>query len=71
MLGSSCIIFEPSPRSVNKEDMSRFLVVAWTVHPDVPLFLHVLELKHSKQCWARGLEVVEIPESRHHPLRLT
>ncbi|OEL22976.1 hypothetical protein BAE44_0016005, partial [Dichanthelium oligosanthes] len=35
ILGSSCLVFEPSPRSAVGSDLSCFLVVAWAVHPDM------------------------------------
>jgi hypothetical protein len=33
VLGSSCLIFETSLRSLDRSDMSSFLVVAWSMHP--------------------------------------
>jgi hypothetical protein len=35
ILGSSCVVAEPSPRLVRKDDMSSFLVAAWAVHREL------------------------------------
>jgi hypothetical protein len=33
--GSSCLSFEIAPASLNREDLSRFFVVAWAIHPNL------------------------------------
>jgi hypothetical protein len=35
MIGSSCLVFEVAPSSLEQTDLSSFLVVAWTRHPDL------------------------------------
>jgi hypothetical protein len=35
IVGLSCLVFEPAPRSVAVEDLSRFFVVAWAKHLDL------------------------------------
>jgi hypothetical protein len=64
ILGSSCRVFESSPYSVDGSDLSSYLVVAWTRHPnliptevgcvvpepDEPSVVgHAEEIIHSKQ----------------------
>jgi hypothetical protein len=34
-VGSSCLVFEVSPRSLDQSDLSSFLVVVWARHPDL------------------------------------
>jgi hypothetical protein len=35
IVGSSCLVFEVSPRSLDQSDLSSFLVVVWARHPDL------------------------------------
>jgi hypothetical protein len=35
VVGSSCLVFETAPSSADGSDMSRFLAVVWTIHPDL------------------------------------
>jgi hypothetical protein len=35
VIGSSSLVFEPTPASVSRVDRSHFYVVAWAVHPDL------------------------------------
>jgi hypothetical protein len=35
IMGSSCLIAEVSSRSLNGEDLSRFMVITWSLHPDL------------------------------------
>jgi hypothetical protein len=35
IIESSCFIFKPAPESVQALDLSRFMVVAWAVHPEL------------------------------------
>jgi hypothetical protein len=35
IVGSSCLIFNASPSSMDGSDMSQFLVAAWAIHPDL------------------------------------
>jgi hypothetical protein len=35
MIGSSCLVFEVAPSSLEQTDLSSFLVVAWARHPDL------------------------------------
>jgi hypothetical protein len=35
IIGSSCLIFNTSPRTASGADMSVFLAAAWAIHPDL------------------------------------
>jgi hypothetical protein len=35
IIDSSCLVFEVSPASLDRSDMSRFFAVAWSLHPDL------------------------------------
>jgi hypothetical protein len=35
IISSSYLSFEIAPASLNKEDLSRFFVVAWAIHPNL------------------------------------
>jgi hypothetical protein len=35
IIGSSCLVFEVAPCSASKSDMSKFMVVAWSVNPHI------------------------------------
>jgi hypothetical protein len=37
IIGSSCLVFEVTPCSTSKSDMSKFMVVAWSLNPNLIL----------------------------------
>jgi hypothetical protein len=66
VVGSSYLVFEMVPRSVDGSDMSRFLAVVWAIHPDLILeevmcvILESLEpfVEHHPPLFLRASEII-------------
>jgi hypothetical protein len=67
IFGVSCLTFELASVSVNREDLSRFFVAAWAIHPDlIPNEVGCVVLKPKEQ--VVGLPPVPL-RRRDNPLK--